>query len=412
MKLLIVSQYFWPEDFRINELAHALRARGHDVTVLTSIPNYPEGEVFPAYAEAPAAFASFDGIEVIRAPQLTRGNSKLHLIANYLSFAISASFLGPWRLRGRKFDAIFVFQTSPVTVGIPASLIAALKRAPMLMWILDCWPESLTSLGVVRGRVGKGLAGLLVRAIYARCDLLLGQSQGFRQNVARYGKEARFRHFPNWVEAVYLRPLPLADRPAADPFTILFAGNIGEAQDFPAIVAAAEQLRDSGIRFRIVGDGRDLARTHADVEARDLAHMFDFAGRHPPSAMPDFFANADALLVSLKPEPIYGLTVPGKVQTYLAAGKPILAMLDGEGAEVVNAAGAGFAVPAGDSGALASAALRMAVLPSSELQAMGASGQAFARAHYDLGKLLEQLETWMVEARQQRSALKLPARDP
>ena len=398
MRILIVSQYFWPESFRINELAAVLQQRGHQVTVLTSTPNYPEGQVHPGYAADPSAYSSYQGVEVIRVPQMVRGASRARLVANYVSFALSASLLGPWRLRKRRFDAVFAFQTSPVTVGIPAGLLARLKGAPMLMWILDAWPESLAGIEVGSARVHSAV-GLLVRAIYAMADLLPAQSQGYRQNVARYGDDAKFRFFPNWVEAEYLAPLPPPSRPEGDLFTIVFAGSIGEAQDFPAVVAAAEHLRDLPLRLRIVGDGRDLARTREDVSARGLDHLFEFAGRHPSADMPGFFANADALLVSLKPRPVYAITVPGKVQSYLAAGKPVLAMLNGEGREVIEAAGAGFAVPAGDSEALAGAIRRMMELPREQREAMGRSGRAHATAHYDRDTLIAQLEGWMGEAR-------------
>lgn len=398
MRILIVSQYFWPESFRINELAVVLKTRGHEVTVLTSVPNYPEGQVNPAFAANPRAFDRLDGIELIRVPQVVRGTSRLRLAANYLSFALSASLVGPWKLRGRPFDAVLAFQTSPVTVGIPAGLLAALKRAPMLMWILDCWPETLAAIGVAKGHVGQWAAGLLVRWVYAMADLLPGQSEGFVQNVARYSDAAKFRHFPNWVEAAYLAPLPPPSRPADDRFTIVFAGNIGEAQDFPAVVAAADLLREVDVRFRIVGDGRDLARTKADVSARGLDPLFEFAGRHPSEAMPGFFADADALLVSLKADPLFALTVPGKVQSYLASGKPVLAMLDGEGREVFERAGAGLAVGAGDAQGLAAAVRRLMAMAPADRDAMGRSGQAFALAHYDRDKLVGQLEQWMREA--------------
>lgn len=393
-----MSQYFWPEDFRINELVRAMVARGHEVTVLTSLPNYPEGEVHSAFSAAPDSFMHYHGATVVRVPQVLRKQGKLRLIANYLSFAVTASILGPWRLRGKKVDAVFVFQTSPVTVGIPGGLIAALWRVPMLMWILDCWPETLAAIGVGSSRLPQAAAGQLVRAIYASADLLLGQSRGFAVNVARYGHAEKFRHFPNWVEDVYLGQPLLRQKKGHDPFTILFAGNIGEAQDFPAIVAAAERLRHRPVRFRIVGDGRDLPRLKADVAGRGLQDMFDFAGRHPAEAMPGFLADADALLVSLKRDPLFAMTVPGKVQTYLAAGQPIVAMLDGEGAEVVRAAGAGIAVPAGDATGLAAAIETLMDMPENQRGDLGASGRAYALAHYRLENLLDQLENWFAEA--------------
>jgi len=402
VKLLIVSQYFWPEDFRINELALALKDRGHAVTVLTSTPNYPEGVVHAAYAADPAAFGTYGGVEVIRVPQMARGFSRFRLVANYLSFALSASVLGPWKLRKRPFDAVFVFQTSPVTVGIPGGLIARLKNAPMVMWILDCWPETLAAIGVGSGRLAQAAVGWLVRAIYASATLLLGQSEGFAQNVGRYGRADKFRHFPNWVEAQYqpadaslVAEMPLA---ADGKFNVVYAGNIGEAQDFQAIAAAADRLRDDPVEFLIVGDGRDLERSQADIAARGLETTVRFAGRFAPSRMQGFFDQADALLVSLKADPLFALTVPGKVQTYLAAGKPIVGMLDGEGQAVIHEAGAGLIVASGDAAGLVEAIRTLQRLSPEERARMGEAGQAYARSRYDRDTLINRLENWLAEA--------------
>lgn len=402
LDLLVVTQYFWPEDFRINELVQGLAARGHRLTVLTSVPNYPAGTVFPAYAANPSDFTRFAGCEVIRVPQVVRGTSRLRLVLNYMSFALSASILGPWRLRGRRFDAVFVFQTSPVTVGIPGGLLARLKGARMVMWILDCWPETLKAIGVGAGPVAQWAVGLLVRAIYAAADLLLGQSRGFEANVARYGSASKFRHFPNWVESVYatapVEPSPLVPPAPPGVFTLCYAGNVGEAQDFPAVLEAMRMLADLPVRLLVVGDGRDLARTRDLTQSMGLSHRLQFLGRHPPEAMPGIFAGVDALLVSLKADPLFAMTVPGKVQTYLAAGRPILAMLDGEGAAVVRDSGAGLAVPAGDSNGLAKAIRHLAALPPAARAAMGASGQAFARRHYDFATQIDRLEQWLAGA--------------
>jgi colanic acid biosynthesis glycosyl transferase WcaI len=399
MKLLIVSQYFWPEDFRINELALALKDRGHTVTILTSFPNYPQGVINAEYAANPAAFDAYNGLEVIRVPQMMRGSTKLRLMANYMSFALSASVFGAWKLRKRPFDAVFVFQTSPVTVGIPGGVIARLKRAPMIMWILDCWPETLSAIGVGGGRFAQAAIGWLVRAIYASATLLLGQSEGFRQNVERYGRAEKFRHFPNWVEAHYQPSIAPAQsgKPLQAPhkFVVVYAGNIGEAQDFPAIAAAADLLRNDKVEFLIVGDGRDLDRSKADITERGLEANIRFVGRYPPSQMQPFFDRADALLVSLKADPLFALTVPGKVQTYLAAGKPIVGMLDGEGKAVIHDAQAGLIAAAGDSAGLAEAIRAIQRLPVEDRERLGQSGRAYAQEKYERDTLIGRLEVWL-----------------
>ncbi len=186
MRILIVSQYFWPENFRVNDLTQELVKRGHSVTVMTGIPNYPAGKVFDAFKADRQAFDHYAGAKVCRAPMLARGTGSLPLLLNYLRFVLGACFVGPWRLRGQPFDIIFVFEPSPVTVGIPAVLLGRLKQAPVVFWALDLWPETLAAVGVVRSPRVLAAIGCLVSFIYNRCALVLGQSIGFLENIAKY----------------------------------------------------------------------------------------------------------------------------------------------------------------------------------------------------------------------------------
>ncbi len=405
MRLLVVSQVFWPESFRINDLVEELGGRGHEVTVLTGLPNYPEGVVFPAYREDPERFRAYHGTRVLRAPILPRGKGKARLVLNYAAFVVSASLVGAFRLRGERFDAILVFQPSPITSALPALLIGRLKGSPVVLWTLDLWPETLRAVGVLRSPRLLALVGRLVTFIYRRCALVLGQSRAFATSVERYaGDRARFRYFPQWADAVFACDLATVEpapetRPFAGGFNVLFAGNIGEAQDFPAILDAAERLRARrDIRWLVVGDGRSADWLRAEVARRDLGAQVILLGRHPLERMPAFFRAAGALLVSLRPDPVFAMTIPGKVQSYLAAGVPIAAMLDGEGARVVDEAGAGLTCAAGDSAGLASVVERLAGLSADERGAMGARGRAYAAAHFDRDRLVRQLEGWLDEA--------------
>jgi len=402
VKLLVVSQYFWPENFRINDLVAGLRARGHEVTVLTGWPNYPDGEVFPSYRAEPGDFARFEGAEVIRVPLVPRGRNTLMLALDYLSFALSASLLGPWRLRGRRFDAVFVFQTSPVTAALPALLLGRLKRAPVSMWILDLWPDTLQAIGAVRSPWLLGVVGALVRFIYRRCGLILVQSQAFLPNVARYDASVdKVRYFPNWIEPAFahgLEGVPVAVELAEyrETFNVMFAGNIGEAQDMPSVLDAAECARDiDDLRWLIVGEGRAAGALRAEIARRGLEERVILLGRHPVERMPEFFAGADAMLVSLKPEPIWAMTIPGKVQSYLAAGKPVLAMLDGEGAKVISDSGGGLVSPAGDGAALASNVRRLRALSSLERRRMGERGRMYATLEFDRDTQFSKLEAML-----------------
>ena len=413
MRVLVLSQYFWPEVFRVNEIVSELSARGHQVTVLTGRPNYPAGELFEAFRDNPDAFSEYAGAQVLRVPLRPRGQGGLRLVLNYWSFVFWASLLGPWLLRGRQFDAIFVSASSPITSVLPAVLLKHIKRAPLLLWVLDLWPDTLSAIGVVRSRWLLGAVGRLVSFIYKHCDLILAQSRGFFSAIERWSNAPeKTRYFPQWAEADFdigADPVPPIAAELVDHqhhFNIMFAGNIGEAQDFPAILDAANRLRDcSNIRWLIVGDGRVAPAVREAIERLDLRHCVFMLGRHPLSRMPEFFRGAGALLVSLKAEPIFSLTIPGKVQSYLAAGRPLLGMLDGEGASVIVEAGAGLVCAAGDGKGLADCVLSLASMGVDDRDAMGRRAQAYVQAHFDRSRMVTQLEVWLQDA--ERNARKL-----
>jgi colanic acid biosynthesis glycosyl transferase WcaI len=403
VKILIVTQYFWPENFRINDLANELVSRGHSVTVLTGIPNYPVGRVFEAYRQNPKAFGHYAGTTVWRVPMLARGQGSVRLLLNYLSFAIGACLCGPWLLRGQQADVIFVFEPSPVTVGLPGVLLGRIKHAPVVFWALDLWPETLAAVGVVRSARVLGWVGHFVTFIYERCTLVLGQSRGFLGNIAKYCTDIqKIRYFPGWAEEVFNEPdlLPAPEISAREGvFNVLFAGNIGEAQDFPSVLEVAETLKhNAGIRWLIVGDGRKFDWLKDEVARRGLQGSMLLLGRFPVERMPSFYAHADALLVSLKKDPVFSMTIPGKVQSYLMAGAPLIGMLDGEGAQVITDANAGLVCAAGDVGGLAAVVLEMASMSASQRHQLGVNGRIYAHKEFDRDLLMDRLEGLLCEA--------------
>lgn len=403
MHILVVTQYFWPENFRVNDLVKELVQRGHQVTVLTGIPNYPAGKVFEEYRQQPNAFTSYEGAQVIRIPMLARGTGSIRLMLNYLSFVLGGTVWGPWHLRDKKIDVVFVFEPSPVTVGLPAVLMGKIKRAPVVFWALDLWPETLAAIGVVRSPRVLGWVGHMVRFIYDRCALVLGQSRGFLNHIAKYCTDKqKIRYFPSWAEDVFTDvDVPAAPEVSAKAggFNVVFAGNIGEAQDMPAVLDAAESLKaDAAIRWIIVGDGRKSEWLKAEVEKRGLQDTVLLPGRFPVERMPSFYAHADALLVSLKRDPVFSMTIPGKVQSYLMAGIPMVGMLDGEGAAVIRDANAGLTCLAGDSAGLAQAVLAMAAMTPDERRALGRNGLQYAKKEFGRVRLMDRLEGLLCEA--------------
>jgi glycosyltransferase involved in cell wall biosynthesis len=402
MRILVVSQYFWPEVFRVNEIVSELRARGHEVTVLTGRPNYPGGDIFDAFARDPAAFGTYHGAEVVRLPLRPRAQGSLRLLLNYWSFVFWGCLLGPWKLRGRSFDAVFCFETSPITSALPAVLLRRIKRAPLHLWVLDLWPDTLAAVGMVRSERGLNAVGALVRFIYKRCDLILAQSRSFFPAIERWSRAPeKTRYFPQWAEAIFdgdMSEVAVAPElaPHADSFNIMFAGNIGDAQDFPALLAAAEATRGRpDIHWLIVGEGRQAEWVRTEIQRRGLQSTVYMLGRHPIERMPEFFKGADALLVSLKAEPIFAMTIPGKVAAYLAAGRPLLAMLDGEGAQVIRESGAGLVAPAGNGAQLAELAQSLLASSPEDRAAMGRRGRTYCRQHFDRPALISQLEHWL-----------------
>ncbi|MBU4117851.1 MAG: glycosyltransferase family 4 protein, partial [Proteobacteria bacterium] len=354
------------------------------------------------FKEAPKAFDHYAGAKVYRVPMLARGRSSLSLLFNYLSFVLGACFLGPWRLQGQAFDIIFVFEPSPVTVGLPAVLIGRLKKAPVVFWALDLWPETLVAVGVVRSTRVLAAIGHLVRFIYTRCALVLGQSRGFLENIAKYCDDSsKIRYFPSWAEDVFsqdeLKPAPEVP-PAEGSFNVLFAGNVGEAQDFPAVLDAAESLKHNlAIRWLVVGNGRMMDWLRVEVSRRGLERCFLLLGRFPMERMPSFYAHADVLLVSLKCDPVFSLTIPGKIQSYLMAGLPLLGMLDGEGANIIRDAEAGLVCPAGDANGLAQSVRQLAAMPRLERLRLGSNGRDYAKKEFNREVLMDRLEGWFVE---------------
>lgn len=400
MRLLVVSQYFWPENVRVNDLAAELAVRGHDVTVLTGYPNYPDGRIYPSFAEHPEQFESYCGVRVVRVPLVPRGRGRLTLAFNYLSYAISASILGAWRLRREKFDAIFVFQGSPVFVGIPAVVMRFLKRAPSAIWVLDVWPESLRAVGVIRSQFLLDLVGLVVSWIYRRCDLVLAQSNSFIAEIKKYSGARPVVYFANWAEPIFetatVAPAPEV-KTEAGRFNIMFAGNIGDAQDFPTLLDAAELLKTQmpAIRWLILGDGSKAEWVKGEIVRRGLQDAVIMLGKFPVERMPAFYEHADVFFLALKDDAIFAMTIPGKLQSYLAAGKPVLAMLNGEGADVITRSKSGYACPAGSAERLAAAARAMASLPSERLMQMGRNARAISQTEFDRERQIGKLETWL-----------------
>jgi glycosyltransferase involved in cell wall biosynthesis len=362
--------------------------------VLTGQPNYPDGVVAPGYSALSVRTQQHEGLLVHRVPLIPRGRgSAIRLALNYLSFVVSAAAIGPWLLRGRPFDAVLVYAPSPILQAIPAAWLAWLKNARLVTWVQDLWPESLSATGFIRNRRVLGAIAVVVRWIYRRNDLLLVQSRAFVEPVSHMAGATPVEYHPNPGEAAFSAPpraVP-AEAVLEAGFNVVFAGNLGTVQALETVLEAADRLRDDPeIRFVLMGSGSRSNWLREEVQRRALTNV-RLPGRFAVQDMPGILAQASALLVSLSRDPIFLQTIPSKVQAYLAAGKPIIASLEGEGAAVVTAACAGLACPAEDAGALAEAVRRLKALDPLALQQMGRRGRAYYEAHFEPQQLAEQL---------------------
>lgn len=352
MRILVITQYFWPENFRVNDLCLELKNRGNDVTVLTGKPNYPTGKFNESYNFFTKNFEIWNGIKIYRANLLPRGNAGiLRLFLNYLSFSLFASikifFIND------SFDKIIAYQLSPGTIGFPALMGKFKFKSKLYFYIQDLWPESLTEAGGIESGIILKIINSMMNWFYSNSNKIIVQSEGFifylqKKGVPKY----KINYLPNTVESFY-KPEPII-KEYIDKFpkgyNIIFAGNLGIAQDFDTIIHAANILFKKGylINWIIIGNGRGKLQIIEKITKLHLSSSFYFFGSLPSEEMPFYFACADLLLVSLKKSLIFSLTIPSKVQSYMACGKPILGNIDGVTSNVINDSQAGLCSNSGD----------------------------------------------------------------
>lgn len=396
MKVLLVTQYFFPENFKSNDIAFELVKRGHEVTVLTGLPNYPEGKIYKSYGFFKRRDEVVNGVKVIRTLLMPRGKGGgIRLFLNYFSWAFFASIRALSLSFQSKFDVVLVHEPSPITQGFPAIVIKKIQKIPLYFWVLDLWPESLSSAGGIKNKTVLSFFTKMVKYIYNNSDKILISSKGFKESILAKGNyEYKLIYFPNWAEDSILKGdsnYPIAELPKG--FKILFAGNIGVAQDVNSIIKAALILKERlDIHFVFVGDGRSKSQLEDFVSENNLNQTVHFLGRFPLEAMKTFFNSADVLLVSLKDELIFNATVPAKLQAYLCTQKSILGMLNGEGAAIIKDANCGLSVNAGDSEGLAKEIIKLYEMSSEERNSLGKNGFKYFEENFTMSKCIDNLE--------------------
>jgi len=409
LRILIISQYFWPENFRINELSEELKKEGHNITVLTGYPNYPKGEIFKDFLNNKNKFNNYKGIKIIRIPILARKQGKLKLTLNYLSFLFNSIFIGYFKLYQKKFDLIFTFQVSPITIGITSAFFSSIKNCPSVFWVLDLWPDTLVALNIIKRKWQIKLFKFLVNWIYGKCDIILAQSKNLLKEIKKYPsvKENTY-YFPSWGDSNLFRKKvePADEVSKSNKFTILFAGNIGEAQDFPNILNAVRELKSKKVKdFRIVvvGEGSKKEWLEKNVQKFELENYFEIHKGYKFERMPSFFLHADALLVSLLNKEVFNITIPGKLQFYLSSGIPIIGMLCGEGAEVIRKSNSGYVCNSGEYIELSKIIIKISNMNKKQLEILGKNGKKYSRKEFLKSKLVKKLESIFIKAKNQRN---------
>jgi len=393
VRLFILSQYYDPEPgFKTHLLAGSLTVYGHAVTTITGFPNYPRGKLYPGYKIRWRQWEEQDGVSILRLPLYpAHGRSSGKRVLNYLSFAASACLLGP--VLCGSADVMWVYHP-PLSVGIPAWWMGLLRRIPFVYEIQDMWPETLAATGMMPSpRVSKILS-YLAKFVYERAAAITVISPGFKRNLVSKGiPEKKIHVIPNWADEEIYRPV-LPDPELAlkhsltGRFNVIFAGNLGAAQALGNVIKAALLLNDlPGVQFVFIGDGVEEMKLRKTVKDYNLRNVL-FMGRQPTEAMPHFFALADVLLVHLKRDPLFEITIPSKTIAYLACGRPIISCVAGDAAELIRGTGAGLICPPENPETLAQSVRDLHAMSAERREAMGKAGRRAFLADYTRSKLI------------------------
>ena len=402
-RILVVSQHYWPENFRITDICEAFVQRGIEVDVLCGLPNYPKGEFFDGYGWKGPFQEERGGVHIYRCREIPRqGNTKSRIFWNYVSFPFFARFqIG--RFKKKRYDAIFSYETSPVMMAYPAIRLAQKTGVPCTVYVLDQWPENLYSVFPVKNRFLRKAVQIVSDWHYRKADRLIALSPQARTHLAKVtGKPPeKIAVIPQYCEDFYAqRPEVPEDIRAlfGCGLTVLFAGNISPAQSLETLVLAAKKAQakmPDAIRYVIVGDGMSRSDLEHFCAQQHVAHLFTFTGQKKAEEIPAYQAAAGALFAGLNRSDMLGFTIPAKIASYCAAGRPILASMDGAGADVVRQAECGFASPAEDADKLADNLLALAVASPEERARMGDAGFAYYQAHFRRDAILDDLESFL-----------------
>ena len=370
MRILIISQYFYPENFKINDIAFFLKEKGFDVTVLTSKPNYPGGNFFKGYNFFNKNTEIINGVKIIRVPTIPRLNGgALGMILNYLSFLFFGFFVFLFKIKN-KYDLVFATLLTPATSLLPMIWIKKRFKIPVILWVLDLWPDSFYANTGFRINLVSKLIEKISDQVYNNADSIFISSNYFRKPIIkRLNSTKRFSFFPNWAEDIFynkIKNTSIDQFNYPKGFNIVFTGNIGESQGFEDIVEAAKMTSHTSINWILIGDGRKREWIKSQIVDHNIKNIY-IPGRYPLELMPSYFSLADILLITLKKDEVFSNTLPAKLQPYLTSGKPILGNLSGEGLDIIQNNSIGLACDPGNPAQLANLAIEMSLFTKTKI---------------------------------------------
>ena len=396
--ILVIAQYFYPEQFRINDICTEWMKRGYKVTVVTGIPNYPQGKYYDGYGLFKKRKETYKGMDIIRIPLVPRGNTSIMLALNYLSFVVSGFF---WKAFTKiKADYVFIFEVSPMTQALPGVWYAMKRKIPCYLYVQDLWPENVEIITGIKNEKIIGAIGKMVDYIYRGCTRIFTTSESFVKSIHDRGVPLdKIEYWPQYAEDFYtpIEEMSIPEIPKDDAFNIIFAGNIGAAQGLDILPKAAEIIKtrsDKKIRFNIVGDGRYKNEFVNIVNAKGLDNMFNFIPKQPATRIPEFMAASDVAFISLTDSPLFAMTIPAKLQSYMACGIPNIASAAGETAKIINESNSGLCGSPGNAEELADNIIKLSVKSREELKKLGNNARKYYDSHFNKTILLDKMDIY------------------
>jgi glycosyltransferase involved in cell wall biosynthesis len=410
--ILVISQYFYPEEFRINDICKEWVKRGYEVTVVTGIPNYPQGKFYPGYSWFRQRREEYEGIHIIRLPLIPRGRNSIMLMLNYFSFVVSGFI---WKLFTKvQADKVFIFEVSPMTQALVGVWYAKRKKIPCYIYVQDLWPENVEIVTGIHNRQIIGTIDRMVDYIYRRCTKIFATSPSFvkrieerdsayetteKKGTEQSARKSKVIYWPQYAEDFYkpVEKQPLPDVEDDECLKIVFTGNIGYAQGLDILPKVAELLKkdDQKVRFYIIGDGRYREELEKIIHEKDVSDMFRLLGRKKPEEIPAYMAHFDVAFLSFADNELFQMTIPAKLQSYMACGMPILAVADGETRRIIEEAECGKCIKIGDIEKLTATIIEITQAEKVDCDRMSLCAQEYAGQFFNKELLIDQIQEYI-----------------